>query len=271
MSANAPDRRSLPSERMRRRRIVNRLVEGAATVAALAAVAVLSSSSAGRRARLGRDQRRLLHEDAALRRLRARPASGIENAIIGTLIIIGIARRDGAPVGVLTAIYLNEFAPPRLRRLLTLAFDVLNGIPAIVLGIFVFVFARRRPRPGGVEGELRARDPDGADDRALDPGGARARARLDARGEPRARRRQVADDPQRRPAAGGRRNRHGRDAATARAAGETAPLLFTSRSTTTRSSYDPRQPLPRSRCSSSPPPNRPTRFSTSRPGAPRSC
>ncbi len=43
------------------------------------------------------------------------------------------------PVGILAAIYLSEFAPPRLRVPLTLALDVLNGVPAIVIGIFVFV------------------------------------------------------------------------------------------------------------------------------------
>ncbi len=66
--------------------------------------------------------------------------SGIANAIIGTAIIVGIAVLMALPVGVLTAIYLNELAPPRVSAVLSLALDVLNGIPAIVIGIFVFVF-----------------------------------------------------------------------------------------------------------------------------------
>ena len=44
------------------------------------------------------------------------------------------------PVGILAAIYLNEFAHKRVANVLTMALDVLNGVPAIVVGIFVFVF-----------------------------------------------------------------------------------------------------------------------------------
>ena len=42
------------------------------------------------------------------------------------------------PVGILVAIYLNEFAPASIRNFVTLVLDVLNGVPAIVIGIFVF-------------------------------------------------------------------------------------------------------------------------------------
>lgn len=66
--------------------------------------------------------------------------SGISNAIIGTFVIVGLAILMALPMGVLAAIYLNEFAPKRVRTAMTVAFDVLNGVPAIVIGIFVFVF-----------------------------------------------------------------------------------------------------------------------------------
>ena len=42
------------------------------------------------------------------------------------------------PVGILVAIYLNEFAPASIRNGVSLVLDVLNGVPAIVIGIFVF-------------------------------------------------------------------------------------------------------------------------------------
>jgi phosphate transport system permease protein len=42
------------------------------------------------------------------------------------------------PVGILIAIYVNEFAPRAIRRGLGLVLDLLNGVPAIVVGIFVF-------------------------------------------------------------------------------------------------------------------------------------
>jgi phosphate transport system permease protein len=42
------------------------------------------------------------------------------------------------PFGILVAVYLNEFARPGIKYGVSLALDVLNGIPAIVIGIFVF-------------------------------------------------------------------------------------------------------------------------------------
>lgn len=142
MSANAPTADLFRSEHMRRRRIVNWIVEGAATVAALLAVAVLVIvvSSVVRRGWEAINIDFFTKTQTLYSGFGPRPASGISNAIIGTLIIIGIALLMALPVGVLTAIFLNELAPRKLASVLTLAFDVLNGIPAIVLGIFVFVF-----------------------------------------------------------------------------------------------------------------------------------
>ncbi len=42
------------------------------------------------------------------------------------------------PVGILVAVYLNEFAPASIRNGVSLVLDILNGVPAIVIGIFVF-------------------------------------------------------------------------------------------------------------------------------------
>ena len=64
--------------------------------------------------------------------------SGLANAFVGTIIIVGIATAMAVPIGVLSAIYLNEFARARVAFLIALALDVLNGVPAIVVGIFVF-------------------------------------------------------------------------------------------------------------------------------------
>src|SRR5207244_2002647 len=49
-----------------------------------------------------------------------------------------VNRLMSLPVGILVALYLNEFAPPSIRTGVGLALDVLNGVPAIVIGIFVF-------------------------------------------------------------------------------------------------------------------------------------
>jgi len=142
MSSPAPTADLFRSERMRRRRIVNWIVEGVATAAALLAVALLIIvvSSVVRRGWQAINLDFFTQSQTLYSGFGPRPASGIANAIVGTLIIIGIALLMALPVAVLTAIYLNELAPKKLAGVLTLAFDVLNGIPAIVLGIFVFVF-----------------------------------------------------------------------------------------------------------------------------------
>ena len=120
MSAQSPSADLFRSERMRRRRIVNKLVEGAATVAALLAVALLvivvgSVVSRGWHA-INLDF--FTKSQALYSGFGPRPASGIENAIIGTLVIIGIALLMALPVAILTAIYLNELAPRKLASVL---------------------------------------------------------------------------------------------------------------------------------------------------------
>ena len=63
---------------------------------------------------------------------------GLANAFAGTLVIVGIAAAMALPAGILVAIYLVEFAPRRVRSVVSLVLDVLQGIPAIVIGIFVY-------------------------------------------------------------------------------------------------------------------------------------
>ena len=63
---------------------------------------------------------------------------GIAPAIIGTIVLIFWATLIAVPLGVLVAIYVSEFSSPRSARLIRITLDVLNGIPAIVIGIFVF-------------------------------------------------------------------------------------------------------------------------------------
>ena len=142
MSADPNTSQIFRTERIGRRKLVNTLVEFGATVAALAAVAVLVlviGSVAKRGA--GALSIDFLTKPPVINTGFGEPQpSGIANAIVGTAIIVGLAVLMALPVGVLTAIYLNELAPRRLATVLTLALDVLNGIPAIVIGIFVFVF-----------------------------------------------------------------------------------------------------------------------------------
>jgi phosphate transport system permease protein len=63
---------------------------------------------------------------------------GIADALVGSAVIVGMAMLMAIPVAVLVAIYMSEYAGPRLSRGLRIVLDVLNGVPAIVVGIFVF-------------------------------------------------------------------------------------------------------------------------------------
>ncbi|MEV5733913.1 phosphate ABC transporter permease PstA [Streptomyces sp. NPDC052292] len=65
------------------------------------------------------------------------PGGGIYAAIIGSLEQVGLATLIGAPVGILTAIYLVEYGRGRLAKSVTFFVDVMTGIPSIVAGLFI--------------------------------------------------------------------------------------------------------------------------------------
>jgi phosphate transport system permease protein len=63
---------------------------------------------------------------------------GIADALIGSMIIVGMCMLFAIPVAILVAIFMSEYAKPRTAISLRIVLDVLNGVPAIVIGIFVF-------------------------------------------------------------------------------------------------------------------------------------
>ncbi|MGH3873195.1 MAG: phosphate ABC transporter permease PstA [Pseudonocardiaceae bacterium] len=63
---------------------------------------------------------------------------GAYHAIVGTLIITGLAAVMSIPVGLLAAIYLVEYGTGRLARAITFFVDVMTGIPSIVAGLFAY-------------------------------------------------------------------------------------------------------------------------------------
>jgi len=63
---------------------------------------------------------------------------GMANAIVGSLVLIGLAGLVGVPIGVLGGIYLSEFGSPRMNGSVRFAADILNGTPSIVWGIVVY-------------------------------------------------------------------------------------------------------------------------------------
>jgi phosphate transport system permease protein len=68
---------------------------------------------------------------------------GLANAIVGTLILIGIASAFGLPVGIGAGLYLAENGGGRLANVVRFLADVLNGLPSIVMGIFAWQFLVR--------------------------------------------------------------------------------------------------------------------------------
>lgn len=63
---------------------------------------------------------------------------GMANAIVGTLILIGLAALFAVPIGVLCGVHLSEYPRSRFSNAVRFASDVLNGVPSIVVGIFVY-------------------------------------------------------------------------------------------------------------------------------------
>ena len=63
---------------------------------------------------------------------------GMANAIVGSIIILGIASLIGVPLGIGAGIYLAEFGRNRFGDAIRFTADVLNGVPSIVIGIVAY-------------------------------------------------------------------------------------------------------------------------------------
>jgi len=63
---------------------------------------------------------------------------GMANAILGTLMLTGFAALGAVPVGIICGVYLSEYAGTRLASAARFAADTLNGVPSIVIGVFVY-------------------------------------------------------------------------------------------------------------------------------------
>lgn len=119
-----------PSGNLRRRQLVSRAAELAATVAAVAAIAVLA----------------IVIWTVASRGIKAIDLdfvftgypTGVGPMLLGTVIIALLATLIAMPIGVLIALFLTEYSGAKGARSMKLILDLLNGLPSIVLGVFVF-------------------------------------------------------------------------------------------------------------------------------------
>jgi phosphate transport system permease protein len=125
-----------PSGNLRRRKIVSAIVQHSATAAAVLAVVVLgivvwSVFKHGAEALsidfLTKDMPQFGGNEG-----------GIGPAIVGTAEIVAIATAIAMPLGILIALFLTEFAGPRLSNGVRLVLDLINGLPSIVISVFIF-------------------------------------------------------------------------------------------------------------------------------------
>lgn len=138
MAMHGITRADMAAVNLPRRRIVNRLMETFTAVAALIGVALLviivwSVARRGAHA-LNLDLLTKSPVPFAFGPVK----QGLANAFAGSLVLVGLATLMTVPVGILIAIYLTEYARPAIRSAVSLALDILNGIPAIVIAIFVY-------------------------------------------------------------------------------------------------------------------------------------
>ena len=232
-----------PNDRLRRRRVVNRVMEILAWLAAALAVFLLGVViwSVAKRGASALSFHFLTKPE--LQFAPPNVSQGLADAFVGSLIIVGLATVMALPVGILIAIYVNEFASKRIRSAVTLTLDVLAGVPAIVIGFFVFqLLVVGHHQSGYAAGfalavlmlplvsrstiEVLALVPDSLREAALGVGAPRWRMTVGV----------VL--PQ---TIGGVLT--GATLAVARVAGETAPLLFTSSLIATGVQWNPSQPL----------------------------
>lgn len=71
---------------------------------------------------------------------------GVAHAIVGTLLIVGVASLVGLPLGIGAGIYCAEFPGSRLAKATRFLADVMNGTPSIVVGVFAWALIVARTK-----------------------------------------------------------------------------------------------------------------------------
>ena len=66
------------------------------------------------------------------------PGGGMANAIVGSLMLVGLGALFAVPIGIISGIYMSEYAGTRFASLVRFAADTLNGVPSIVIGVFAY-------------------------------------------------------------------------------------------------------------------------------------
>ena len=125
-----------PIARNRRRRIVNVVMLGTTAVFTVLTVSVLFFVLGYLFVKGGRSLNVAFFTE--LPRPAGEAGGGMANALAGSAKLLGIAGLTGLPVGFLAGLYVSEFAGRRSAAVVRYAADLLNGMPSIVIGIFVY-------------------------------------------------------------------------------------------------------------------------------------
>ena len=136
----------IPSGNLRRRQLVSRaaeLIATAAAVIAVGALAIVIYTVVARGAKA-----------IDLDFIFTGYPTGVGPMLLGTLMIALVATAMAMPVGVLIALYLTEYAGARGAGALRLTLDLLNGLPSIILGIFVFALLVDHKQQSGFAGSV---------------------------------------------------------------------------------------------------------------------
>jgi phosphate transport system permease protein len=127
-----------PTGNLRRRQLFSKVTEYTATGAAVAAVAVLAIVIYTVVARgIG-----AINLDFIFT---AEP-TGVGPALLGTIEIVAIGAVMAAPLGVLIALFLTEYSSNRFAGPIRLTLDLMNGLPSIIVGLFIFGLLVRPPQ-----------------------------------------------------------------------------------------------------------------------------
>ncbi len=138
--------------RVRRRKIANRVAEAIATIAALAALGVLALVVLAV-AKRGASELSwtFLTSDLPVPFV---PGGGIAPLIVGSAILVGIATAISLPIGVCIAVFLEEYASPWLRAPIQLAVDLMTGLPSVIIAVFIFSLLVYGHPQNGLAGSL---------------------------------------------------------------------------------------------------------------------
>jgi phosphate transport system permease protein len=119
-----------PTGNLRRRQVFSKFIEYTAIAAAVAAVVVLGIVVYTVVARgIGGISLDFIFTGAP---------TGVAPALVGTIEIVAIAVVIAAPLGVLIALFLTEYSSNRFAGPIRLTLDLMNGLPSIIVGLFIF-------------------------------------------------------------------------------------------------------------------------------------